>query len=92
MNHYRVYMDFMQEHDTEAPTPQATHHVQSLRITLTELLEAERTVSDNLSGNVSCTLNLHANINHLEWTPMLVAHQVTKELWCCLLVILIAGV
>lgn len=23
MNHYRVYMEFMQEHDTEAPTAQA---------------------------------------------------------------------
>jgi hypothetical protein len=54
MNHYRVYMEFMQEHDTEAPTPQAA--VENFKAmlqlyTVDELIEMGSFGVDDLTNN-----------------------------------------
>ena len=55
MNHYRVYMEFMQEHDTEAPTAQAAieNFKAMLQLyTVDELIEMGSFGVDDLTDNV----------------------------------------
>ena len=55
MNHYRVYMEFMQEHDTEAPTAQAAieNFKAMLQLyTVDELIEMGSFGVDDLTNNV----------------------------------------
>jgi hypothetical protein len=54
MKHYRVYMEFMQEHDTEAPTAQAA--VENFKAmlqlyTVDELIEMGSFGVDDLTNN-----------------------------------------
>ena len=54
MNHYRVYMEFMQEHDTEAPTAQAAieNFKAMLQLyTVDELIEMGSFGVDDLTDN-----------------------------------------
>lgn len=54
MNHYRVYMEFMQEHDTEAPTAQAAieNFKAMLQLyTVDELIEMGSFGVDDLTNN-----------------------------------------
>lgn len=54
MNHYRVYMEFMQEHDTEAPTPQtAIENFKAMLqlYTVDELIEMGSFAVDDLTNN-----------------------------------------
>ena len=61
MNHYRVYMEFMQEHDTEAPTAQAAieNFKAMLQLyTVDELIEMGSFGVDDLTNNMrSDTIN-----------------------------------
>ena len=55
MNHYRVYMEFMQEHDTEAPTAQAAieNFKAMLQLyTVDELIEMGSFGVDDLTNNM----------------------------------------
>lgn len=54
MNHYRVYMEFMHEHDTEAPTPQvAVENFKAMLqlYTVDELIEMGSFGVDDLTNN-----------------------------------------
>jgi hypothetical protein len=55
MKHYKVYMEFMQEHDTEAPTAQAAieNFKAMLQLyTVDELIEMGSFGVDDLTDNV----------------------------------------
>lgn len=54
MKHYRVYMEFMQEHETEAPTPQtAIENFKAMLqlYTVDELIEMGSFSVDDLTNN-----------------------------------------
>lgn len=60
MQHYRVYMEFMQEHDTEAPTPQtAIENFKAMLqlYTVDELIEMGSFSVDDLTNN--CNTNTY---------------------------------
>jgi hypothetical protein len=49
-------------------------------ISLTELLEAETSVSQDLTGNISGGCDFDTGGDHFEWAPVLVFDQVSDEL------------
>jgi hypothetical protein len=61
-------------------------------VSLTELLKAEATVSEDLSGNVSGGGDFNAGGDHFKWAPVLVPDQVSDEFFGCVCVELIGGI
>jgi hypothetical protein len=61
-------------------------------ISLTELLEAEASVSQDLSGNVSGCGDFDTGGDHFKWAPVLVFDQVSDELFACICVELIGRI
>jgi hypothetical protein len=55
-------------------------------------LEAETSVSQDLSGNVSCCGNFDTGTDHFEWAPVLVFDQVSDKFFGCVCVELIGGI